>query len=235
MKILAVIPARGASKRIPGKNLRPLGGRPLLLWSIESGKAASGIADVIVSTDDAAIADVARKAGAIVPWLRPAELSTDDAMSADVCIHAVDWYEAEKGKVDGVLMLQPTSPFRRQESVERGVALFREQGGKPVIGVSPAASHPMWCFRVDGARMTPFVTEGDGWHTRSQDLPKAYCVNGAFYLIRPEDLRARRSFYEGHDLVPLVMDGEGEAIDIDTEADWKRAEGAIASGGILPE
>ncbi len=124
MRILAVIPARGGSKRLPRKNIRPLGGIPLIFWSINAAKGISEICDILVSTDDPEIAEVTKNTGALVPWLRPRELATDTAQSVDVCLHALEWYEKEKGKVDGLMLLQPTSPFRTRGSILRGIELF---------------------------------------------------------------------------------------------------------------
>lgn len=230
MKILALIPARGGSKRVPHKNARPLGGLPLIVYSINAAKGIDEICDILVSTDDAMIAEVARAAGALAPWLRPSQLATDTATSADVALHALDWYETEKGAVDGLLLLQPTSPFRSRETVMRGIALFRQHGGRPVVGVSTAAKHPLLCFKIEGATMRPFVATGGQNSMRSQDMPPAYAVNGAFYLITPNDLRQRRSFYS-ETTVPLVIGAPEESLDIDTEWDWKLAE-AIYSMAI---
>ena len=227
MKILALITARGGSKRLPGKNIHPLGGSPLITWSINVAKGIPEICDILVSTDDPEIAEVARNAGALVPWLRPVELATDTASSVDVCLHALKWYEDENGKVDGLVLLQPTSPFRSRDSVLRGIELFRTHQRRPVVGVSPAKSHPMWCFKVEGETMRPFI-EGGGLHMRSQDLPPAYAINGAFYLIAPEDFRKQRSFFTD-DMVPLVIDAPEESIDIDTEWDWQLAEAIFRS------
>ncbi len=229
MRILALIPARGRSERVPGKNLRPLGGRPLVTWSIASAAAVPGRCDTLVSTDSPDIAECARRAGALVPWLRPAALATDMVSTVDVALHAVDWYEATHGAVDGLLLLQPTSPFRRPESLERGCALFAGHGGRAVIGLSPAMSHPMWCYRLEDGRLRLFV-EGGG-DVRSQDLPPAYVINGAFYLVRPAQLRTERAFLRD-DMVPLVMDQPAEALDIDTEWDWRLAEAMLATGGV---
>lgn len=226
MRILALLTARGGSKRLPGKNIRPLGGKPLLVWSVDVVSGIAEIQDILVSTDDPRIAEVARSAGAMVPWLRPSELASDTATSAQACLHALDWYECEKGRVDGLLLLQPTSPLRSRATVLRGIELFRTQRRRPVVGVSPASSHPLRCFRVDGDRMQPFIA-GDGLNVRSQDLPPAYAVNGAFYLIAPADLRRLAAFY-CDEAVPLVIEAPEESIDIDTERDWKMAEAALS-------
>ena len=229
MKILALVPARGGSKRIPGKNIRPLGAKPLICWSLEVAQDIPEVADVLVSTDDASIAAVARAAGALIPWLRPAELASDSASSVDVSMHALEWYENEKGPVDGLLLLQPTSPFRSRRTVLRGIDLFRQHGCAPVIGVSPAKSHPTWCFQIKEERLRPFIPDAD-LHARSQDLVPAYVVNGALYLIAPQELRARRSFITDA-TVPLVVDDLRESIDIDYEWDWKLAEAILGMPG----
>jgi CMP-N,N'-diacetyllegionaminic acid synthase len=228
LKILALILARGGSKRVPGKNLRTLGTKPLIVWSIDSAAGIAEIISTLVSTDDARIAEVARSAGALVPWLRPAELATDSASSLDASIHALDWYETHVGTVDGLLLLQPTSPFRSRQSVQRGIELFRANNLRPVVGVSPAHSHPQWCFKILDGKLRPYV-DGGGLKVRSQDLPPAYVLNGAFYLIAPSDLRQARSFFN-NDMVPLLMLEPDESMDIDTEWDWKIAQSLIQTG-----
>jgi CMP-N,N'-diacetyllegionaminic acid synthase len=225
MRILALITARGSSKRIPGKNIRPLGGKPLIVWSIDAAKGIPDICDILVSTDDAEIAKVCKAAGANVPWLRPAELATDTASSVDVALHALDWYEAEKGSVDGLLLLQPTSPFRTRESILRGIHIFHENGQRAVVGFSEVKSHPMRCFYLNGDTMSPFI-EGEGVNLRSQDLALAYEINGAFYLIAPNEFREGRSFNKVN-MMPLIIIDPKESIDIDTEWDWKIAEAAL--------
>jgi CMP-N,N'-diacetyllegionaminic acid synthase len=225
MRILALITARGGSKRIPGKNIRPLGGKPLIVWSIDVAKDIAGIVDILVSTDDKNILEIAKNAGALVPWSRPPELATDTASSVDVCLHALDWYEKENGRVDGLMLLQPTSPFRSRKSVLEGIELFNSHQHRPVIGVSTAKSHPMLCFEIEKGFLRPFI-KGKGLDVQSQNFPPAYVVNGAFYLISPEDLRKHRSFYKS-DGVPLVMEGLSEGLDIDTKLDWMTAESVL--------
>jgi CMP-N,N'-diacetyllegionaminic acid synthase len=222
MRILALITARGGSKRLPGKNTRMLGGKPLIVWSIEVANTATEICDILVSTDDPSIASVCSEAGAYVPWLRPAELATDTARSVDVALHALDWYEANKGAVDGVLLLQPTSPFRSQTTVRRGIDLFIQHNRQPVLGVSLTSAHPMWSLRIKDDYLVPFMSD-HGFETRSQDLPPVYVVNGSFYLITPTELRTRRSFLSDM-TVPLLIESQVEALDIDLELDFILAE-----------
>lgn len=193
----------------------------MIVWSIDAAKGIPEICDILVSTDDPAIADIALNSGALVPWLRPAELATDTASSADVALHALDWYESERMKVDGLLLLQPTSPFRQSETIACGIQLFCQHNKKSVVAISPAKSHPMWCFKMEGTTMMPFMAGGQ--HLRSQDLPPAYVINGAFYLLTPGDLRQYHLFYNDS-TVPMVISRPEESIDIDTEHDWKIAE-----------
>jgi len=230
MKILALITARGGSRRLPGKNIRILGKKPLIVWSIDVAKDIAEICDILVSTDDSAIAAVCKEAGALVPWLRPEELATDIASSVDVALHAIDWYETAKVAVDGILLLQPTSPFRSQKTVLRGIELFRENGRNPVLGISPTHAHPMWTLKMDGEFVVPFFQE-NGLGTRSQDLTTAYVVNGSFYLSSPAELRENQSFI-GLKTTPLIIQSPQEALDIDTEWDWTVAEACISAGAV---
>lgn len=222
MKILALIPARGGSKRLPGKNIRVLGDKPLIVWSINVAREIPEICDILISTDDPAIAAVCSKAGANVPWLRPAELATDFAGSNDVALHALDWYESEHGAIDGILLLQPTSPFRTRQMVCRGIELFIKHDQRTVIGVSLADEHPMWTLKVQDDYLVPFTQE-HGLGMRSQDLPAAYVVNGSFYLISPKELRENRTFF-GKTSIPLISESKQESLDIDIEFDWEIAE-----------
>jgi len=222
LKILALILARGGSKRLPGKNTRMLGGKPLIVWSIEVIKDIPEICDILISTDDIDISEVCKKSDVLLPWLRPAELATDAATSVDAAIHALDWYETEKGAVDGILLLQPTSPFRSRDTICRGIKLFSKHGLDTVLGVSPTHAHPMWAMKMEENYLVPFMQE-NGLGIRSQELPTAYAVNGSFYMISPEKLRAERSFF-GDKSIPLFIESSKEALDIDTLWDFKLAE-----------
>jgi CMP-N,N'-diacetyllegionaminic acid synthase len=229
VRILALIPARGGSKRLPGKNIRLLGGKPLIAWSIDVAKDIPEICEILISTDDPAIASVCKDRGTSVPWLRPSELATDTASSVDVALHALDWYESKNGIVDGILLLQPTSPFRTKTTIKRGIELFIKYDQQPVLGVSPTHAHPMWTFKMEGDYLVPFVKVNDQ-KSCSKELPLAYVVNGSFYLVTPRDLRDSRSF-RAERSIPLMIDSPNEAIDIDTEWDWCIAESVLAYYG----
>ncbi|MDP1604364.1 MAG: acylneuraminate cytidylyltransferase family protein [Legionella sp.] len=222
---MTIITARGGSKRLPGKNSRPLGGKPLIEWSIDAATEIPGICDILVSTDCPQIAEISRQAGATVPWLRPTELASDTASSIDVCLHALDWYESQHDKVDGVMLLQPTSPFRSRNTILSGIHLFKSEDNCSVIAVSSAKSHPLWCFKMKDRALQPFIND-EGLLSRSQDLEPAYVINGAFYLATPDTLRNDRSFY-GNTMCPLIIDNPKETLDIDTEWDWKLAEAIL--------
>lgn len=222
MKILAFIPARGGSKRIPGKNIRLLGGKPLIEWSIHTAKLIPEVCDILVSTDSIEIQNISKELGAYVPWLRPKNLSTDRSSSVDTALHALDWYESEYGAVDGLLMLQPTSPFRNIEKVKEGVKMFTEQDINSILGVSHTHEHPGWMFKIKDNLLSSFLDEHK-LNTRSQDLDPAYVINGSFYLISPSALRQEKSFFTKQSL-PLIVNSNMELLDIDTEQDWQYAE-----------
>ena len=225
LRILAVVPARGGSKRLPRKNVLPLAGRPLIDWSIRAALDSGLCDDVLVSTDDAEIADVARRCGALVPWLRPAELSHDTAATAPVLAHALAWYEQRHGPVDAVLLLQPTSPFRTAASVRAACATFASQPGhppNPVVSVSPASQHPAWTFHLHGDALQPCL----GWEPfslRSQDLTPAYGLNGALYVIPAADVRLGLPVIRPG-VIAYLMPDPVEGLDIDTPDDWNAAE-----------
>lgn len=224
MNILAIIPARGGSKRLPRKNVKPLDGLPLIAWSIRAARASAAFHDVLISTDDAEIAAVAREHGGNAPWLRPPELATDTAGAVDVLIHALHAWEAERGeRADAVCLLQPTSPFRRPQSLRAAVDKFTGAQGLSVIGVSPAATHPYWCMRMTPEGYLESFADVDGLSMRSQDLPPVYEVNGSLYLVTRDRLISAHSLYT-KPYLPAIITDPVEALDIDTPFDWAVAE-----------
>lgn len=221
MNILAIVPARGGSKRLQGKNIKQLGDRPLIAWTIDAAKLSGEFMDVLVTTDDADIANAAERCGDIILHRRSAELSNDTASSYDVVMDALDKYDSlSRGVVQGVMLLQPTSPFRTTESISAAVGLFSSSKA-PVVSVCHSEVHPAWAFKVSGTSLEPFL----GWDDlalRSQDLPPAYTLTGSIYLITPEDLRRHKRFLIPG-IQPLVTSHGAEALDIDTEHDWQTA------------
>lgn len=229
LKILAVIPARAGSKRLPGKNKRVLGGKPLVVWSIEIVLDLPNICDVIVSTDDPEIAEIAKWAGATVPWLRPEELSSDTASSSEVALHALDWYESRYGAVDGLLLLQPTTPFRKRERLLEAIALFSKNQDFPVISVCKTHAHPLWTFKMEDSFCIPFF-DHHALSSRSQDLLPAFIPNGSIYLCSSILLKQTRKIIHDRNTA-LVMDSGKESVDIDSELDFYMAEYLVTVRG----
>lgn len=225
MKILALIPARGGSKRLPGKNIKLLGGIPLIAWTIRAALESKCCVDVLVSTDDQEIADVAILYGAIVPWLRPSELATDTAGSVDVALHALDAYEQAYGTVDGLMLLQPTCPFRQSKTIRQAVQVFLKNNRSTVVSVMPVDTHPAWCFHENDGFLVPVLGWNEVFH-RSQDLSPVFALNGGIYLIYPATLRKERQLISINS-VPIIMHNRNESIDIDSQCDWEFAESVM--------
>ena len=223
MKILAIIPARAGSKRLPNKNKLHLGGKPLVIWSIDSVRGVESICDILVSTDDPEIAEICKNHGALVPWLRPPELATDDSHVVDTLIHGVDWYEGVFGEVDGILLLQPTSPFRRKETIDSALRQFSSGGClESVVGVSKVKTHPDWCFHINkSGALTPWGNLS-GATKRAQDLVPVFGLNGLVYVMNPRVLRDRKMIV-GEKTVGCVVEAGIETLDIDTGDDFELA------------
>lgn len=218
--LLIVVPARGGSKRLPGKNTRVLGGRPLIAHTAEAINESGVDAPVVLTTDDAKIAEVGRGLGWLVPFLRPPELADDIVSTPPAVLHALDWYSAESGgDPDLVMVLQPTSPLRGGETIHRALSLADErQDIDSVVGMCelPHGAHHVYCTGEDGI-IVPQASAGG----RIQAL----VPNGAMYLVRTPVLRAHASLYPPRTL-PLIMAAEASA-DIDTELDWLWAEAIL--------
>lgn len=216
MRILALIPARGGSKRLADKNIQILGGKPLISWTINVAKEITEICEILVSTDSQQIADIARSNGAITPWLRPNVLATDDAKTIDVALHAVNWYEENYDAVDGLLILQPTSPFRTAKTIRSALKLFEESSYETIIGVSRAEDHPEWMLKFEDnkTQIVPLF-DSNGLNKRSQDLMPTFVPNGSIYLIQPKVLRKQRTLYPDR-LHGLETESHIESLDIDS-------------------
>lgn len=221
-KFLVIIPARGGSKGLPGKNTRVLGDKPLIAWSVEAAKKSKYIDRCIISTDSDEIAGVAAQFGADVPFKRPAELATDSAKMVDVLHHAMNFIEEQEGVYDYLVLLQPTSPFRSETHVDESIELLMAKKGKVVLGVVEAEHSPLLC-----GNLPPDGNMGDFYDKRwqnlnRQDMKKFYRVNGAIYVVDWDFWKQKQSWIE-KDTFAYVMDRKF-SVDIDTVEDFLMAE-----------
>lgn len=231
MRVLGIIPARGGSKAIPGKNVADLAGVPLLAWTAAAA-AGSTLTRCVLSTDDPTIADVGRNAGLDVPFQRPAELATDSASSLDVALHALEAVEAEgDDPYDAVMLLQPTTPFRTCDDIDAAIALLADSGADSVISVvNVAGHHPARMKRIDGDRLIdPPYAEAVENQPR-QELEPLFIRNGAIYLTSATVLRTRS--FRGHDARAYIMSAE-RSINIDAPLDLLIAR-TVVSEGLVP-
>lgn len=209
MRVLGIITARGGSKGIPGKNIHLLCGKPLLQYTAEAALAARRLARVIITTDDEAIAAVARRCGIEVPFLRPAELSRDDTPSVPVVQHAVRFLQQQGETYDAILLLQPTNPLRQASDIDGAIELLERTGADSVISfVDVGEKHPARMkFIAEDGRVTdpPFAEQFEG--QRRQDLPKLYLREGSIYLTRTSILMEQASL-KGHDCRAWIMPKE---------------------------
>lgn len=221
-RILAVIPARGGSKGLPGKNIRPLSGKPLIAWTIEAALASRYIDRTIVSTDCVDIRSAALAASVEVPFLRPAELATDSANSVDAVLHALDQVEKTDQAYDYLLLLQPTSPLRRSEDIDAAIEKLTDPEITAVISVCETDHHPWWSNKLpENGNMDGFL-RSEALNIPRQQLPHYYQLNGAIYLSKTDFLRRTRSFW-GAGTFAHIMD-KRHSIDIDDIYDFKFAE-----------
>lgn len=233
MKYLYLIPARGGSKGIPGKNIKPLAGVPLIGHTIMGALRIAPPEDVVVSTDSQKIAEVAENYGASVPFLRPAEFATDSASSRSVIIHALDYMKAHGRNYDAVVLLQPTSPLRRPSDIIDCIRAFEksrqntspDKGAQMAVTVAEARTNPYYgAFEADSEGFL-HISKGDGRYTRRQDAPKVWEFNGAVYVIDAEALR-NEEISRMQRVIPVIMPAS-RSIDLDTPQDWLRAEQAM--------
>ena len=220
--LIGIILARGGSKRIPQKNVRKLGGKPLICWTIESALLSGVFSSVIVSTDDEEIAKISIESGAIVPWLRPVHLSSDNTPSIEPVIHTLKWLESRNEKPNGILLLQPTLPFRKIETIIKSVKLFNDNNFRSVVSFSYVDFTPEWCMRENGNQIIPIL----GWESikkKSQDIKPVLQINGLIYLATSEFVLEKKSFFDNK-TIPLITEDLEESLDIDTLEDWNLAE-----------
>ena len=228
-RVLGVIPARGGSKGVPQKNTRLVGGKPLICYTIETALACPALERVVVSTDDAHIAEIASATGAEVPFLRPAELAGDTTHTPPVIAHTVRYLEEHEGyTVDLVVTLQPTSPLRRTEHISKAVETLQQDTSlDSVMSVCQAESSPFWMLKLEAGRLTPFVNSTEDYFLlERQQLPPVYRPNGAVYVTRRE-LLLTAGVVIGKRVGAVIMDTES-SLDVDTPRDLQLLEFVLA-------
>ena len=226
MKTLYIIPARGGSKGIPGKNIKPLAGKPLIAYSVEVAQQLAPDCDICVTTDDLEIIATVENMGLKVPFVRPAELATDHSGTYEVLLHALNHYEQQGISYDRIVLLQPTSPFRTVDDVNNCLKLYTPDIDM-VVSVKQASANPYYnAFETDENGFL-HISKGEGNYTRRQDAPPVWEYNGAVYVINAQSLRKmplnkfpRRRMCE--------VSAE-HSIDLDTPTDWLIAESILKS------
>ena len=209
---LAIIPARGGSKGVLGKNIRVVGGKPLIAWTIEAAKQSEYIDRVILSSDDEAIIEQARRYECEIPFVREARLARDESTSMDVILDALDRCPG----YEWVVLLQPTSPLRSARDIDQAIELCKRQNASACVSVSLSQESPYWMFTLKDGSTLESVLPLQG-ATRRQDLPSVYSLNGAIYVAKTGWLRQHRSFLST-ETVAYVMPIH-RSLDIDTESD----------------
>lgn len=229
--VLGLIPARGGSKGLAGKNLMPLAGRPLIAHTIAAALASRRLTRVVVTTDDPAIAEAARRAGAETPFMRPAELAADDTPALPVIRHALEWLDQSGWRAGAVAYLQPTSPLRRAEHIDAAVdLLFREKADSVVSVVEvPHNFNPVSVLRLTDGVLRPFLPQGAG-PLRRQDKPRALARNGPAVLVASRATILEQGVLYGPRTLPLVMSPQ-DSVDVDDAFDLELCEWLLARRG----
>ena len=222
MNPLVIIPARGGSKGIPYKNIKPLNGKPLICYSIDVAREFTYEDNICVSTDDDKIISVVERYGLNVPFKRPSELASDTASSNDVLLHALNFYEQQGRAIDVIVLLQPTSPFRKVGFLKEAIALF-DPSIDMVVSVKESHANPYYnCFEENSNGYLTISKSTDHPITRRQDATKVWEYNGSIYVINPTSLKEKgMQHFTAIRKYPMP---DNYSIDIDTPFDWKIAE-----------
>lgn len=222
--MIALIPARGGSKGLPGKNIKNLCSKPLIAHTIEAALKAEGIERVIVTTDSEEIAAVAREYGAEVPFLRPAALAGDTSSAVDVYLHAVDFLEKESGRsIEKFMVLLPTAPLRNSVNIEQALRQFYEKNAETLISMREAETPISWYYEMNiEGRVKNLGLDAENAVKNRQVNKKYYIPNGAIYILDKELLKEKRTYYS-ENTVAYLMSAE-QSVDIDCELDFKMAE-----------
>ncbi|MDX6713138.1 MAG: CMP-N,N-diacetyllegionaminic acid synthase [Blastocatellia bacterium] len=230
MRVLGIIPARGGSRGVPRKNIKSLGGKPLLQYTAEAALGARRLSKIILSTDDKQIAEVGLICGLEVPFMRPPEIAEDSTPTLPVVQHAVHWMENRGMFFDAVCLLQPTNPFRRAADIDGCIELLEESGADSVVTMLPVPDeyNPHWVYLADSEGTMRLFTGETIPIARRQELPPAFHREGSVYVTQRDVLVYQNSLY-GNCVRGYVLNGE-LGINIDNPSDWARAEERIGFG-----
>lgn len=225
MKILGLIPARGGSKGVPRKNIKLLCGKPLIQYTIDAAIESKAFAEIMVSTEDEEIAEIAQQLGASIPFLRPKHLAEDKTPTIDAVIDVLETYLESGQHFDAVCLLQPTNPLRSAEVIQNSIDKFLYTGADSLLSVRkvPHEFNPHWTFEAD--QQGAFLRIATGETTiipRRQELPTAYYRDGAIYLTTSKVILEQKSLY-GQQISFIDLEGEPH-VNIDTLSDWEQAE-----------
>lgn len=220
---LAVIPARSGSKRLPQKNVLELSGKPLIAWTIESAVSCGLFDKVIVSTDSEVISNISRSYGADIPFIRPADLSSDTSTSFDVVVHALNYYSQLGIEYETVTLLQPTSPLRTAAHIKGAFTLFNEKNANSIISVCECEHSPLWSNILENDMSLDNFLKRAMLTMRSQELPQYHRLNGAIYICKTKSLIESKSFFGEYGSYAYKM-GADVSVDIDNLLDFQLAE-----------
>lgn len=223
-KVLAIIPARGGSRRLPDKNIKLLDGKPLIAWTIEAAKKAHCIDKLIVSTDSTKIAEISKQYGAEIPFIRPQSLSNDTSSSIDVILHAVNYFKVIEELYEYIILLQPTSPLRSSEDINNAFKILNKET-LAIISVCESEHSPLWSNTLPADLSMKNFLRQENKNVRSQDLPKYYRLNGAIYISKLNYFIKKNGFLAESTkafVMPVIR-----SVDIDNEIDFLVAEALI--------
>lgn len=232
MKVLAIIPARGGSKGLPGKNIKPLLGKPLIGWTIEQAQKSKYITEIYVSTDSQEIANVVEQFGVKVPELRPAHLASDTATSASFVIYTIEKLRYEGKEFDYIILLEPTSPLRLSSDIDHALELLinNQNNAESIVGVCRAeCSHPAFMVKMNSlGLLTSYCDQMSA--IRRQDLDVLYYFEGTLYASRVDSFLEKKTFY--HDKALPYIIPKSRAFEIDDQEDWFIVESILKNNTI---
>jgi CMP-N,N'-diacetyllegionaminic acid synthase len=227
LRVLGIIPARGGSKGIPRKNIKLLGGKPVIQYTIESAKKSQFLTEIFVSTDDQEIAEISESAGINVPFLRPSNLALDITSTIDVIKHVLDEFDKNGKQYDAICLLQPTSPFRELGFIDKCIEKFEKSNADSLISVLqvPHQFNPHWIFEENESGSLCISTGENQIIPRRQELPRAYYRDGSVYLTKVETIRNEKKILFGN--IQFVESDERFYCNLDNMNDWYLAEKLI--------